>query len=183
MKTLYFLFFFVLFSCNNNVPFKELKHDENFTYHEDKKFTGIAYEKDQEDNIRVEKHYEVGKNYLTKLYDSKKRLQSEWTYNNKEVKVTRYFRNGSIESQEDFDNNYNRNGRSISYYRSGNIKSEWNFKNGLKNGIQKNYYPNGSLSDEREMKQGVDDGFWRIYDRNGQLEKELFFKKGIRIAI
>lgn len=183
MKKLYLAFLFVFFSCENTVPFKELEHDENLTYHEDEKFTGIAYEKDEENNIRVEKYYRDGKNYLTKLYDSKKRLQSEWTYNNQEVKVVRYHKDGSVESKEDFDTNYKRNGKSISYYKNGTLKSEWNFKNGLKDGIQKNYYPNGSISDEREMKNGVDDGFWKIYDRNGKLDKELYFKRGIRVAI
>ena len=173
----------ILISCENNIPFNQLEHDEQFTYHENKKFTGVAIEKDDLDNIRIEKYYEDGKNYLTKLYDSKKRIQSEWTYNNISVKVTRYHKDGSIESKENFNPNYKRNGKSISYYKNGNLKNEWNFKNGLKHGIQKNYYPNGSISDEREMKNGVDDGFWKIYDRNGKLDKELYFKNGLRVGI
>ena len=127
----------ILISCENNIPFNQLEHDEQFTYHENKKFTGVAIEKDDLDNIRIEKYYEDGKNYLTKLYDSKKRIQSEWTYNNISVKVTRYHKDGSIESKENFNPSYKRNGKSISYYKNGNLKNEWNFKNGLKHGIQK----------------------------------------------
>ena len=182
-KNFKFFFFLIFLSCDTIIPFNQLEHDEKFAYHENEKFTGLAIEKDELDNIRIEKFYEEGKNYLTKLYDSKKRIQSEWTYDNVSVKVIRYHKDGSLESKENFNLSYKRDGNSISYYKNGNLKNEWNFKNGLKDGIQKNYYPNGSISDEREMKNGVDDGFWKIYDRNGKLDKELYFKNGLRVGI
>ena len=116
----YFLILIFL-SCESNVPFNQLEHDEKFSYHENEKFTGVAIEKDELDNIRVEKFYEEGKNYLTKLYDSKKRIQSEWTYDNVSVKVIRYHKDGSIESKENFNLSYKRNGKSVSYYKNGNL--------------------------------------------------------------
>jgi len=183
IKVLNFIFLLILFSCDNAVPFKKLAHQEDLTYYKNKKFTGVAYEKDNEDNIRVEKYYKDGKNNLTKLFDTRGRLQSVWTYNAQIINVVRYYKDGKIESKEDFDGNYNRNGISISYYKNGNLKNEWKFKNGLKDGIQKNYYPSGILSDEREMRNGIDDGFWKIYDRKGSLDKELYFKNGIRVGI
>ena len=122
MNKIFTIFLALIFiSCENNIRFNQLEHDEKFTYHENKKFTGVAIEKDDFDNIRIEKYYEDGKNYLTKLYDSKKRIQSEWTYNNILVKVTRYHKDGSIESKENFDPSYKRNGKSISYYKNGNL--------------------------------------------------------------
>ena len=55
----YFLILIFL-SCESNVPFNQLEHDEKFSYHENEKFTGVAIEKDELDNIRVEKFYKEG---------------------------------------------------------------------------------------------------------------------------
>ena len=55
-----------------------------------------------------------------------------------------------------------RNGTSFLYYKNGNIKSQWNFKNGLRDGLQKNFFGDGTLSDETETVKGVQNGFMKI---------------------
>ena len=97
-----FIFLLILFSCDNAVPFKKLAHQEDLTYYKNKKFTGVAYEKDNEDNIRVEKYYKDGKNNLTKLFDTKGRLQSVWTYNAQIINVVRYYKDGSVLFVQDY---------------------------------------------------------------------------------
>jgi antitoxin component YwqK of YwqJK toxin-antitoxin module len=182
-EIIYFFILIIVFSCNSIVLYSELNHDDGVSFYNEKKFSGLAIEKDKFDNIRVEKLYNEGINLSTKLFDSKGNIESEWIYAISNILVTRFFDSGKVESKEVFDRSLVRNGESISFYRNGNKKSEWNFKNGLRDGIQKNYFANGKLSDEREMSNGKEDGFTRIYNREGELLKEIFFKHGIATKI
>tara|TARA_B100000959_G_scaffold236031_1_gene254617 strand:- start:60 stop:614 length:555 start_codon:yes stop_codon:yes gene_type:complete len=182
-KVIYFFILITAFSCSSSVLYSELTHADGISFYNEKKFSGLAVEKDKFDNIRVEKLYNEGINLSTKLFDSKGNIESEWIYGNSRIFVTRFFDSGKVESKEVFDRSLVRNGASTSFYRNGIKKSEWNFKNGLRDGIQKNYFANGKLSDEREMSNGNENGFTRIYNREGELLKEIFFKNGIATKI
>ena len=63
------------------------------------------------------------------------------------------------------------------------MKSEWNFKDGLRDGLQKNFFGDGTLSDETETVKGIQNGYMRIYDREGKLLKEVYFKDGLQVKI
>ena len=63
------------------------------------------------------------------------------------------------------------------------MKRLWNFKNGVRDGLQQNYYGDGTLSDETETKDGIQNGFMRIFSRDGKLEKEVYYKNGIQVSI
>ena len=63
----------------------------------------------------------------------------------------------------------------LSFFKNGNIKSEWNFKDGVRDGVQKTFW-DGSISDETETSNGVQNGFMRIYDREGELLKEIYLR-------
>ena len=178
---IFFLSF--LFSCNNSVLISELEIIEGESFYNGERYSGVALKKDNLDNIRVEEKYNDGIKFYTKLFYSEGSMQSEWIYGNSKISVTRFYKNGKVESKESFDKEMVRNGTSYLYYKNGNLKSEWNFKNGLRDGLQKNFFGDGSLSDETETVQGVQNGFMKIYDREGNLLKEVYFKDGLQVKI
>jgi antitoxin component YwqK of YwqJK toxin-antitoxin module len=178
---IFFLSF--LFSCNNSVLISELEIIEGESFYNGERYSGVALKKDNLDNIRVEEKYNDGIKFYTKLFYSEGSMQSEWIYGNSKISVTRFYKNGRVESKESFDKEMVRNGTSYLYYKNGNLKSEWNFKNGLRDGIQKNFFGDGSVSDETETVQGIQNGFMRIYDRSGELLKEVYFKDGFQVNI
>ena len=178
---IFFLSF--LFSCNNSVLISELEIIEGESFYNGERYSGVALKKDNLDNIRVEEKYNDGIKFYTKLFYSEGSMQSEWIYGNSKISVTRFYKNGRVESKESFDKEMVRNGTSYLYYKNGNLKSEWNFKNGLRDGLQKNFFGDGSLSDETETVQGVQNGFMKIYDREGNLLKEVYFKDGLQVKI
>ena len=173
----------ILFSCQNTVQISELEIIEGESFYNGDKYSGIAIKKDDLDNIRVEEKYNDGIKFYTKLFYSEGSIQSEWIYGNSKITVTRYYKSGRVESKESFDKEMVRNGTSYLYYKNGNIKSEWNFKNGLRDGLQKNFFGDGTLSDETETVKGVQNGFMKIYDRDGKLLKEVYFKDGLQVKI
>ena len=63
------------------------------------------------------------------------------------------------------------------------LKRKWNFKNGVRDGLQQNYYGDGTLSDETETTEGRQNGYMRISSRAGKLEKEVYYKNGIQVSI
>jgi len=173
----------ILYSCQNKVIINELEIVDGKTLYNGKKYSGIAIQKDNEDNIRVEEKYNDGIKFHTKLFYTEGSMQSEWIYDNSNISVTRFYKSGKVESKESFDKQMVRNGTSYLYYKNGNLKSEWNFKNGLRDGLQKNFFGDGTLSDETETVKGIQNGYMRIYDREGKLLKEVYFKDGLQVKI
>ncbi len=173
----------IFLSCQNSVLISELEIIEGESFYKGEKYSGIAFKKDERDNIRVEEKYNDGIKFYTKLFYPGDLIQSEWIYGNSKISVTRYYKSGKIESKETFDKEMVRNGTSYLYYKNGNLKSEWNFKNGLRDGLQKNFFGDGTLSDETETVKGVQNGFMKIYDRSGKLLKEVYFKDGLQVKI
>ena len=178
------IFLFIIFcSCENRVSIENLEIINDKSYYNGEEYSGFAIKKDENENIRVEEKYNDGIKFYTKLFYPEGSMQSEWIYGSQKISVTRYYKSGRVESKESFDKELVRNGTSYLFYKNGNIKSEWNFKNGLRDGIQKNFFGDGSLSDETETIKGVQNSFMRIYDRKGKLLKEVYFKDGIQVKI
>ena len=173
----------ILYSCQNKVLINELEIVDGKTLYNGKNYSGIAIQKDNQDNIRVEEKYNDGIKFHTKLFYTEGSMQSEWIYDNSYISVTRFYKSGKVESKESFDKEMVRNGTSYLYYKNGNLKSEWNFKNGLRDGLQKNFFGDGTLSDETETVKGIQNGYMRIYDREGKLLKEIYFKDGLQVKI
>ena len=183
-KTFKYLFLIYLFiGCQNSVDVNDIKNIDNLAYLNNKVFTGIAVDLDENENVRVKVSYKDGIKILTELFYPSGKTQSEWKYGLSQISVKRFYKSGKLESEETFDKKLVRNGLSKSYYKNGRLKREWNFKNGVRNGIQKNYYGDGSISDETETKNGVQNGYMRIYSRDGRLEKEVYYKEGTQIKI
>ena len=90
-EIIYFFILIIAFSCNSSVLYSELTHADGVSFYNEKKFSGLAIEKDKFDNIRVEKLYNEGINLSTKLFDSKGNIESEWIYGNSRIFVTRFF--------------------------------------------------------------------------------------------
>ncbi len=170
-------------SCQNTVLISELEIIDGQSLYNGSNYSGIAIKKDNLDNIRVEEKYNDGIKFYTKLFYTEGSMQSEWIYGNSNISVTRFYKSGKVESKEIFDKEMVRNGTSYLYYKNGNLKSQWNFKNGLRDGLQKNFFGDGTLSDETETSKGIQNGFMRIYDREGKLLKEVYFKDGLQVKI
>jgi antitoxin component YwqK of YwqJK toxin-antitoxin module len=64
------------------------------------------------------------------------------------------------------------------HYDSGNLKAEWNYENGMLQGISKSYHENGSLKSEANFKDGKQEGITKLYDEDGNLEAEVNYKNG-----
>ena len=173
----------ILCSCQNKVLIDELEIGDGKALYNGKNYSGIAIQKDSQDNIRVEEKYNDGIKFYTKLFYTEGSMQSEWIYDNSNISVTRFYKSGKVESKESFDKQMVRNGTSYLYYKNGNLKSEWNFKDGLRDGLQKNFFGDGTLSDETETVKGIQNGYMRIYDREGKLLKEVYFKDGLQVKI
>ena len=173
----------ILYSCQNKVLINELEIVDGKTLYNGKNYSGITIQKDNQDNIRVEEKYNDGIKFHTKLFYTEGSMQSEWIYDNSNISVTRFYKSGKVESKESFDKEMVRNGTSYLYYKNGNLKSEWNFKDGLRDGLQKNFFGDGTLSDETETVKGIQNGYMRIYDRKGKLLKEVYFKDGLQVKI
>jgi len=161
----------------------ELEIKDTFTYYDGNKFSGLAIKKDSDDKVRAEEKYNDGIKFYTKLFYKEGSIQSEWVYGKNKISVTRFYKSGNVESNETFDKELVRNGTSYLYYKNGNLKSEWNFKNGLRHGLQKNFFGDGTLSDETETVKGVQNGSMKIYGRDGKLLKEVYFKDGLQVKI
>ncbi len=183
VSSYYIIYLLVFISCSKSIDISQLEVIDNISYINGKKFSGIAIKKDDNNNVRVEEKYNEGVKYYTKLFYPSGSAQSEWIYGLSTVSVTRYYKSGKVESRESFDKDLVRNGTSYLYYKNGNLKSEWNFKDGLRDGLQKNFFGDGTLSDETETIKGVQNGFMRVYDREGKLIKEIYFKDGFQIKI
>ena len=56
-EIIYFFILIIAFSCSSSVLYSELTHDDGVSFYNEKKFSGLAIEKDKFDNIRVEKLY------------------------------------------------------------------------------------------------------------------------------
>jgi antitoxin component YwqK of YwqJK toxin-antitoxin module len=180
---IYLILISLFIGCENPVSVNDIKNIDNVAYHNNKVFTGIAVDFDENENVRVKVSYKDGFKILTELFYSSGNVQSEWKYGASQISVRRFYKSGKVESEEIFDKKLVRNGLSKSYYKNGLLKREWNFKNGVRDGLQKNYYGDGSLSDETETKNGVQNGYMRIYSRDGKLEKEVYYKEGTQIKI
>ena len=102
-EIIYFFILIIAFSCSSSVLYSELTHADGISFYNEKKFSGVAIEKDTFDNIRVEKLYNEGINLSAKLFDSKGNIQSEWIYGTSNILVTRFFVSGKVESKEVFD--------------------------------------------------------------------------------
>ena len=178
-----YILFILFISCQNKVLISQFEIIDDLTYYNGNKFSGLAIKKDLDDKLRAEEKYNNGIKFYTKLFYKEGPIQSEWVYGNNKISVTRFYKSGRTESKETFDKELVRNGTSYLYYKNGNLKSEWNFKNGLRDGLQKNYFGDGTLSDETENVKGVQNGFMKIYGRDGKLIKEVYFKNGLQVKI
>lgn len=67
-------------------------------------------------------------------------------------------------------------GKTIQKYLNGKLKEEFNYKDGVPDGIQKKWYENGQLKEESNYKDGKIDGFMKSYYENGQLKYEGNYK-------
>ena len=60
----------------------ELEIVDGKTLYNGKNYSGIAIQKDNQDNIRVEEKYNDGIKFHTKLFYTEGSMQSEWIYDN-----------------------------------------------------------------------------------------------------
>ena len=70
----------ILYSCQNKVLINELEIVDGKTLYNGKNYSGIAIQKDNQDNIRVEEKYNDGIKFHTKLFYTEGSMQSEWIY-------------------------------------------------------------------------------------------------------
>ena len=177
-EIIYFFILITTFSCSSSVLYSELNHDDGVSFYNEKKFSGLAIEKDKSDNIRVEKLYNEGINLSTKLFDSKGNIESEWIYGNSNIFVTRFFDSGKVESKEVFDRSLVRNGKSISFYRNGNKKSEVSYLNGERSGPFVIWYENGNQMYELNYVNGKKNGKQIWWDKSGKITTEKMYRNG-----
>jgi len=67
-------------------------------------------------------------------------------------------------------------GTVIEFHENKELKSETNYKNGLKEGIQKSWYENGQLQEETKWIRGEKDGLHKEWYDNGQLKSKIISK-------
>ncbi len=64
------------------------------------------------------------------------------------------------------------------YHDTGKVHYEWNYVNGMLEGVSKEYYKQGPLKFEWSYKSGRLDGIARRYYKSGKLMEELNYKNG-----
>lgn len=94
-------------------------------------------------------------------------------------------KNGDYLSPEDAEkalNSIKFTGNYKKYYENGNIEYDLNFNSkGNREGIQKTYNEDGSLESEESYKDGKKDGVFRYY-KNGGIVKEEEYKNGVLVT-
>ncbi|MBK7572743.1 MAG: toxin-antitoxin system YwqK family antitoxin [Bacteroidetes bacterium] len=65
------------------------------------------------------------------------------------------------------------------YNDSGFVTAEYNYREGLKHGLQKAYYENGIIQSEENDSMSVKHGIFKLYDTEGKLYKSIPFTNGV----
>ena len=93
---------FILISCETTIKISDIESKDDISYYQENKYTGLAIQEDENGDIRVEEKYNNGIKYYTKLFYTNGSIQSEWIYGNSSISVTRFYKNGMVESKENF---------------------------------------------------------------------------------
>mgnify|MGYP003301753546 CR=1 FL=1 len=83
-------------SLNNMIQILKCPEWALKTLYNGKNYSGIAIQKDNQDNIRVEEKYNDGIKFHTKLFYTEGSMQSEWIYDNSYISVTRFYKSGGF---------------------------------------------------------------------------------------
>ena len=107
----------------------------------------------------------------------KKRMEIDYVSGRKHGAMSRFFRNGALETQQNY-NNDTLEGISQEYSNDGTLISEIIYKKGQKEGAFRQYYKDGTLSIEGNFTKDRYDGGWKYYDADGFLVGEANFSAG-----
>ncbi|MCQ2966364.1 MAG: toxin-antitoxin system YwqK family antitoxin [Alphaproteobacteria bacterium] len=89
-----------------------------------------------------------------------------------------YYKDGTIKSEENYNNFNEFDGLQKYYYETGIIKEESFYKDGIQNGLEKKYHENGQLRYETNYVNGENDHSYKTYYENGKIESETCYKDG-----
>lgn len=92
----------------------------------------------------------------------------------KSVVKYKYYHNGTVKYE--YLKQKNQVVRITHYYRSGSIKSISHFKNGSKHGLWQNYTEEGRQITNAFFNMNKKDGFWTFYDSDGDTHCSLYYK-------
>jgi len=94
------------------------------------------------------------------------------------AKEIRYYPTSIVQSEGEYNEKYEKNGKWIYYFETG---SKWlieNYKNGVKDGEIIEWYKNGKKMYHGFYSNGLPDGKWILYDENGKKNSIVKYKNG-----
>jgi len=94
-------------------------------------------------------------------------------FNSTKEKYTgfKYYPDGTIEAEEELNQEYKINGFAKSYYENGILQLQETFKDGIKQGEEIAYYPTGIIQYKGQNKSAVKDSVWYWF-RNDSIRSE-----------
>jgi len=69
------------------------------------------------------------------------------------------------------------------YYKSGELKFEYNYVDGIRQGVSKEYYKNGKLRLKENYQKGKLEGICKEYYQNGELKSKSEYVSGKKQGI
>lgn len=130
--------------------------DDGLSYHQGRKFTGLAITYHKKNIISTEANYMNG--VLNGTYKS-------------------YYKKGNAQTTGNYQNGFY-HGQWITYAENGNPQTDIYYINGKIEGQYKLYHKNGKLSMHGYYKNEKPVGVWKYYDERGNLFSEIDLKDG-----
>ncbi len=121
---------------------------------------------------------EVSSYYLP---DSVPKVVSYYKYvgnKKKVVKEIRYYINGQVEQEGNYDDDGKMHGKWVYYFDDGKKQREINYEHGKKNGELIEYYRSGKKMYIAHYQNDIANGKWIVFDENGNKVSETEYKNG-----
>lgn len=192
--TIFSLIVGILMSCSS--PYEEVvtKDDDgnlvsSYTVRKEDGVKEGVYQLYIEGKLSEKGEYKNGKQErIRTLFDESGNKQVEETYVNGNITAKKtYFKNGTLESEGQYDEAVTMSGEWKYYYQNGKIEEIVNFKNNIEDGAFVEYYENGNKKAEGTYVpvsfgievEGKEDGELKEYNENGELVAKKQCEAGI----
>jgi antitoxin component YwqK of YwqJK toxin-antitoxin module len=154
----------------------EVEEKENLIYHNGELFTGVIFEKYENEQLKNEATYKEGKldGNMISYYEHGKKKSIGLNNDGSNIYVNNFYEDGVTYQSKDSCNGdlcYLK-----SYYQNGNLKLDAIEKDGKPHGITKEYYENEQLKIEKKYNEGVINGTVLEYYENGQMKQKSVMK-------
>jgi antitoxin component YwqK of YwqJK toxin-antitoxin module len=127
-------------------------------------------------------YYDGNEPALAKLYSTEGALAAQGKYiaNGVKFETWKYYNNGKLAMQENYDSIGKRNGEQLIFYPSGKVFERYRFVHGLQEGLYQQMNENGQPIVEMMYRNGKINGKARYYYNNNQIRMDGQYEDGIR---